>query len=367
MRSLYHNSISLYCDIIDKKEDAFMTLKIKPKPKQRVLITSDVHGNLVLFKKILKDMKFSTSDILIIDGDMSEKGNDSIGLFKYIIELKKDFQVYATLGNCDDLINFLRDDNRNRGMENYMDTRGNTILSEFRKEFGPYTNFMELKRYAFDHYPEIFDFVMDLPVIIESPYFTCVHAGLLDHENQDRDFNLKQPRFFDYNASFDKPVIVGHYPVCLYSTSYMSHAPLFDPKKNIWAIDGGNVIKEEGQLNVLEFIDSDVSVHSFDLLEYVSLGIVQSREDRVHLNWEDLDIEITTPGDEFSLCTHLSTGNQLEIFNEFLDFENNVLTSDYTNSQVEVKENDVVHIIKEASSGYYVKCNSFIGWLLKPL
>lgn len=342
-----------------------MTAKLKFKAQQRVLITSDVHGNLELFKKMLKEMNFTKNDVLIINGDMAEKGPDSIGLFEYIVDLKKDHHVFATLGNCDDLLNLLHDDERNVGMENYMNSRPNTILEEFSKHYQPYRNFQNLKNQAMKDYHEIFSFVGSLPIIIDTPYFTVVHAGMLPEGEQSRTFNLKEPRFLDFNFHFDKPVIVGHYPVCLYNKTYICHNAILNRQKNIYCLDGGNCIKAEGQLNVLEFIGDKATSHSFDLLEYVPAPLTQGRLDGHHLSWDDRDIEIVEIGNEFSLCRHLSSRVLLEIHNSFLDLDYEKLKEDYTDCLVEVREGDMVHIILEASYAYYVKCRGHVGWLLK--
>lgn len=344
-----------------------MTMKLKIKPKQRILITSDIHGNLELFKKMLRELNFATEDILIINGDIVEKGPDSIGLMLYILELQKTHTIYATLGNCDELVNFLNDDARNVGMENYMNSRPQTLLSEFREIYKPYVNFPTLKKHAKEDYPQFFEYMESLPDIIETPYFTAVHAGLLPEGEQSHSFNVKEPRFLNFNYHFDKPVVVGHYPVCLYNKTYISHNPILNRDKNIFSIDGGNIIKEEGQLNVLEFIDDNVTTHSFDLLDYVSLPITQKRLDGHHISWDDREIEILQVKNEFSLCRHLSSRTEMHIHNDFLDFDYEILKEDYTDALVEVKKDDLVHIILETSSGYYVKCRGYIGWLLKTL
>lgn len=340
-------------------------MKLTPKPKQRILVMSDIHGNRRLFKTILATLNFSKKDILIINGDMSEKGPDSIGLFREIIALQKTHSVYATLGNCDELLLFLNDDQRDKGMEHYMMNRKNTILSEFLKAYGPYTTFQNLKQFAQKNYQDIFSFVASLPLKIETPYFDVVHAGINPLEPNNRDFMLKAPAFMNHDFEFSKPLIVGHYPVCLYSDTHINHNPILNRRQNIFAIDGGNTIKTDGQINVLELIDDTVISHRFDDLKYQSMNRVQTRVDGIHLSWVDREITILEKGTEFSLCKHISSNTSLNIHNHFIDFESETLIYDYTNALVEVKENDVVHVFLEASSGYYIKCNGAVGWLLK--
>lgn len=342
-----------------------MIKTIHPKPKQRILITSDVHGNLKLFKSSLKSLNFGKDDILIINGDISEKGDNSIELFQYIIDLAKDYHVHLTMGNCDDLLNNLHLDEKNEGMQNYMETRPKTILSEFTKVFGKQKHFQDLKELAKKHYPEIFELVLNLPEIIETPYFTAVHAGMTHDEDQDRRFNLQVPAFYEQDIKFEKPLIVGHYPVCLYNSTYICHNPIIDRDKNIFSIDGGNVIKNEGQLNFIEFVDETFHVHSFDNLEYQDLGIHQEAVPGLHMSWADREIEVLEIGSTFSKCKHLSSQTIIEVPNHYLDLDYSILINDYTDALLEVNEGDLVHVIFETEVGYYAKCKGYIGWLLK--
>ena len=68
---------------------------------QRVIITSDIHGNLMYLKGLLHKVAFSKEDILIIAGDIVEKGNKSLATLRYLIELQKTHQVYLVYGNVD--------------------------------------------------------------------------------------------------------------------------------------------------------------------------------------------------------------------------------------------------------------------------
>ena len=43
-------------------------------PGRRILAVSDIHGNLPFFQGLLQKIRFASEDILILDGDMLEKG-----------------------------------------------------------------------------------------------------------------------------------------------------------------------------------------------------------------------------------------------------------------------------------------------------
>ena len=69
---------------------------------KRVLVTSDIHGNLPYLKGLLKKVGFCEDDILIINGDFLEKGPLSLETLRYIMELAKKGNVYPVMGDCDD-------------------------------------------------------------------------------------------------------------------------------------------------------------------------------------------------------------------------------------------------------------------------
>ena len=48
---------------------------------------SDIHGEYELFCRLLDKIKFSDNDVLIVLGDMIDKGNESIRVLKKIYPL----------------------------------------------------------------------------------------------------------------------------------------------------------------------------------------------------------------------------------------------------------------------------------------
>ena len=51
--------------------------------------------------------------------------------------------------------------------------------------------------------------------------------------------------------TFSKYVIVGHWPTANYGKEKGCCNPIINKEQNIISIDGGNMIKSEGQLNAL--------------------------------------------------------------------------------------------------------------------
>lgn len=333
----------------------------------RVLIVSDVHGNLKLLKNLLKHLDYSESDILIVNGDIAEKGDQSIELFRYLFELEKTHQVYFTLGNCDHLINHFKDESKNDGMTRYMHSREKTLLAEIALKMGGNPSYIERKTYALEHLKDIVDKVSKLPIVLKTPYFTCVHAGLREDGEIDRPFNLSVPDFFRQDVSFDTPVIVGHYPVCLYSDDEINYNTRFDRKKNIISMDGGNNMKALGQLNVVIFENGQFTFDAIDDLETQIAPYAQTGQKGVHINWANNGIEIVEKGTLYSKVYHPYSNQTVSIYNAFLDFENQTLLQDTTTSLLTVEKGDLITIQYETPTAYYIKCKGYVGWYLKNL
>ena len=72
-------------------------------PGRRVLAISDIHGNLSFFRGVLEKARFSPADVLILVGDLFEKGEESLNLLRALLELSQTHTVYPLCGNCDHL------------------------------------------------------------------------------------------------------------------------------------------------------------------------------------------------------------------------------------------------------------------------
>ena len=51
---------------------------------RRVLVISDIHGNLPFLKGLLKKVQFSTDDILLVLGDILEKSTGGLDTLRYL-------------------------------------------------------------------------------------------------------------------------------------------------------------------------------------------------------------------------------------------------------------------------------------------
>ena len=75
--------------------------QIEAKPGQRLLVVSDIHGHLDRFIQLLRQMHYSGDDILVLVGDLIEKGPESLRVVQYVMDLAQQHPVYVSMGNVD--------------------------------------------------------------------------------------------------------------------------------------------------------------------------------------------------------------------------------------------------------------------------
>lgn len=91
---------------------------------------------------------------------------------------------------------------------------------------------------------------------METGHFVFVHGGVPSYEAMeelDAWRCMKNDDFMSQGYSFPKYCVVGHWPVTLYRTGIPLLHPIIDGKQEIISIDGGCVLKSDGQLNALVF------------------------------------------------------------------------------------------------------------------
>ena len=304
---------------------------IRPEfaPGRRIITVSDIHGNLPFFKGLLEKIRFSTEDILVLDGDILEKGPESLALLRYIMELEQHYTVYSLCGNLDELVlRFFQSDRMDGDFfPVYLPDHPESLLRQLARE-GGFEQLEDLPRLRADlraAYPEIWHWLEGLPIILETEHLVFVHGGVstLDHlEQEDRWHCMKNDDFIGQGHAFDKWVIVGHWPVTLYRDKIPSAAPIILRDRKICSIDGGCVLKLDGQLNALILPSEDSDDFTWEAYDglptAVALDDQEASVDSVNVRWGRSDLDMLEPGDEVSLCRHRETGRELLILNSYL-------------------------------------------------
>ena len=73
----------------------------QPEHGRRTIVISDIHAHRRWLERLLTKIDFSEKDMLIILGDMIEKGPESLETIRYIMQLCEKHTVYPMMGNVD--------------------------------------------------------------------------------------------------------------------------------------------------------------------------------------------------------------------------------------------------------------------------
>ena len=369
------------------------------KPGRRVVAISDIHGNLAFLKGILKEVKLSRDDVLILVGDLLEKGWDSLATLRYVMELQKKYTVYPLCGNCDYIdYMFLEggspgDDafsiqmNRRLGFgAGVLDEelwhilgfwRERSVLIQMALEIGHpmpqrVSDLPALRAALLDYFPRETAFLMNLPHILEAGNFIFVHGGVPREDRLDElgaYSCMKYDDFMGQGLSFRKWVVTGHWPVTLYDPHIQRSAPLIDKERHIASIDGGCVLKLDGQLNAL--IIPDINGDSMDYVVYDGLEKVTALDgqepsaDPVNIRWSDSEVEPLAENGDCVLVRHHSSRRELWVPRDFLSTwkqDGKLHTEDATDYRLPVAPGDTLSLVRETQRGCLVKKDSVTGW-----
>ncbi len=362
--------------------------KIVPVPSVpgRILVTSDIHGHLSHLKSLLKKADFCENDLLIIAGDMLDKGAESLNTLRYVMALCEKGNVLPLIGNADaaqlTILNLLSGENAPSVYEDILAMRdwyGTCFFEELAAECGCVLNSPEDVLAARDKIlrccrAEI-EFLAKLPTVAEAENFVFVHGGLREKAVADNAAKTvreltKYDAFMENTPHiFDKYLIVGHWPVNLYNHSIQQLNPVVNREKHIISIDGGcGTKRREEQLNMLVLPDGGCDVEDIVFLREEKFPVIRAlenqspSEDSLHINWTTRDVNILQPGEEFTYVKHIASGRKLTVPTSRIYGENKC--NDYTDYLLPVKAGDALSLLEVTSAGVIAKQNGIVGWYL---
>jgi len=347
--------------------------KIHVAEDKRIVAISDIHGNLNGLKQLVKMIDFTTEDVLFIVGDLVEKGIQSLDTLHYIMNLCKTHTVHVICGNCDAIANEIFSEKENKELLSYLIWRKNSLINEMCESISiKLTEEIDMKlvkETLKQHFFEELSWIGALPDIIECQKFIFVHAGLTSlHLDVQKALLVRSVEaFLKKGLSFDKYCVVGHWPVVLYCNNIPSCNPIVDREHKIISIDGGNVLKRDGQLNA--FIIPDMNSENFtfvsqdDLESGIALDSQIANENSMVIPWVNNRIEVLKIEEEFSYCEHVSTKYKMWILNKYiLKEKDGYHCEDSTDYQLPVEINETVEIVEVTEKGYFIKKNGISGW-----
>lgn len=351
--------------------------KVTLNPNRRVIIISDIHANLSLFKRLLDKVNYSNDDYLFINGDLCEKGANSLEVVRYVKKLMEQApDVFVTKGNCDVLYRYVFEGNED--ILNYMKKRRNSVLNELLAEqqqsVEDFRDVKQLAQFYKEHAQEIMDWFEFLPIAYETEDFIIVHAGIenrTDWEQTSEGNALAIDSFLNKGHQAKKNVIVGHWPAVNYRDNVeSSNNPLINLEKKIIAIDGGNQIKADGQLNALIIEQNQISFQFVDeLLEEraVKSDYVDQTNRVGTVTYPNYKMSVMLTEPYFTLCKNITLGIEQWIKNEYLVEKDDAVycKDDLSTTFLSVQKDEVVKVLDAQQSGYVLvkKQNGLVGWV----
>ena len=347
---------------------------------KRILCISDIHGNLPYLQGLLDKAGFSSDDELVIVGDLLEKGPDSLATLRFVMTLYERGNVHVLSGNCDDWHDVIDDHSLAlaEGLRNYLAIRPGGLIGQMCAAVGfsitPPVDVDALREAIGEPFRKEFDVLRSLPTVIETPHYTFVHGGLPegDPENWTAWNCMKYDNFMGCGRSFDKWVICGHWPVMLYHEDTVEANPVFDYDKKIISIDGGCVLKDDGQLNALVIPydgSEDFSHMAYDPFPKATVLQAQQASQRSwYIRWGDAKVRVLERGEEFCRCRHLRTGYEMDILTKYVYGDGEECSvNDCTDYVLPLSPGDEVSVVEISSRGYFVKHRGVSGWYRGPL
>lgn len=377
LRLWVQQGIQIRCEVSAVRKKAVVQ-RLEFPAGRRVLAISDIHGNLEFLKGVLAKAAFTPDDILILVGDLVEKGPDSLSTLRYIMELSQSHTVYAVCGNCDDLIVDFADLDTGYDrpfFRHYLSVwRERSLLLQMAAEAelqvtGP-EDLAALRDTIRTRFVPELDFLRAMPTVLISDHFLFVHGGVPREERLeelDAWSCMKNDNFRAQGRSFYRWVVVGHWPVTLYDSHIPSARPIIDWESHIISIDGGCVLKLDGQLNALIIPDGnhrEFSYVAYDgLPSAVALDRQMASSDSINVRWGEHAVTVLKRGEEISACRHLASGRELNILTSYLyEKDGKTVCEDSTDYRIPVEAGDKLHVVRRTSAGALVKKDGVTGW-----
>lgn len=356
---------------------------------KRILAVSDIHGEVTYLDGVLKKAEYSTEDILVIVGDMIEKGRESLKTVRYILKLREENpNVYATMGNVDLYRLSLFYDDSKEGCEEFIgglywtrDVWKRGFFLDMLDEMGIALeelcedNITEIKRQIEEAYHKELDFIWNLPTILVMGEYIFVHGGiptdsLEELEGTDAFQYMKIDAFMDTEVKFEKTIVVGHWPTCLYHNDIYCMNPIFNYEKHIIAIDGGCALKRHGgQLNALIIPGAKADMQEVAYVVYDDYPIIvakraqSAKESTFGIRYTDCEVQLLEEKDGIARLRLISNGREFDApASHLYRRDGKLFCDDYNDAYPEVREGDRLSVLAETSMGMLVKKDGYIGW-----
>lgn len=356
----------------------------------RVIAFSDIHGYVDYLRPLLEQLHYTTDDTLVFVGDLIEKGPKSLETVRYIMKLREENEkVHVLMGNIEysRIGAFFEGDDKafyDSIQFAYRVWECGLVLDMLLEqgidvESVTMENVAEVRKTLVDIYYEELGFLWNLPTIITCGNFCFTHAGIPTSVSEkittdelikeDAYAFMKIDSFVDVAKKYDKCVVVGHWPVCLYQKDINCMNAIFAVDKNVIAIDGGCALKIGAQLNALVIpqknaLMQECSVETYD--DFPSLVASRNQEYQkatISIKYFDSEVKVLEEQDDIVFVQHVSSGVKFWEPRSYLyKNSNGVFSGDITDTWLEIHKGDIIKVIERTSKGMIVKKDGMLGW-----
>ena len=343
----------------------------------RIIVISDIHGNLAYLRGLVDKLALRADDQLVLLGDLVEKGPESLATLRYAMELRERCRVYPVMGNCDFWHLWLDGDDP-AGNESTLRhllsqkaaARSGLILDmcdEIWADLRPETDLFILKTILRLHFKKEFDFLRSMPFALETDKYIFVHGGIPEGETLESAGPwkcMRMERFYNRRPHFDKWVITGHTPVCLYGGDTISAVPIVDRECRVACIDGGCVLKDDGQLNALIIENGQFSWTWYDGFPVAAAKTPQRKSRRsAYIRWGDNYVTPLELGRKWCRIRHDRTGYVMDVPTDFLyEKYGQLMVNDVTDYRPDLAVGDRLSVVRRTERGYWIKKDGVTGW-----
>ena len=354
--------------------------KINIPTNKRCIFVSDIHGDIDTFKQGLKSLNFNSDDYLFIIGDIYEKGDFSKNLetINYVYELSKNNKnVFPMAGNCDEVLRFILPKEDKEKFLYYANIKKRSIINDIAAKenykLSMDMNVDDFIKMIYKKYHYLYEFIDSLDdVIFINDKLVLVHGGIDDINNIPK-FSLdllKYDKFYELTKPQQKLMIVGHYPTRNYRSKLACVNPIFDFKKNVICIDGGNHVVKGGQINFVYINNLDEMKFDFAYFDHYPKFIMKDSVDykapieHVNIRFGENEVEVLNTDLDFIYIRHLSTNICMWVHNSFVyknESNNKFYCYDGSNQFISVKKGETISIIIKANPYSLIKKDGFIG------
>ena len=349
-------------------------------PDGRLIVVSDIHGQLAYLKGLLDKINFTPRDRLLIVGDLTERGESCLKTLRFIMALCREGRCAVSMGNVEtkqlDMLDNTAPDadhalaELSRSMKRYW---GHSTFDDMARELGfPLDTDSDGVIALFRaHFAEEIAFIRSLPTMIDAGDYLFVHGGVPTDNvpslvGQDAHGFLKNDDFLGHAARYRRWVVVGHWPVVNYNPRRPDYAPLIDRKRRVISLDGGCGIKRYGQLNalILRAGQPGFETAAWDPFEIrTALDPQPEFDEGLHVRFGHNELRLLNTDADTARVEWIEGKTTLTVPASFIYREHGKpFLSEYTTYRPAVSPGDRLSVLGTFGCLTLVKKDSIVGW-----